>query len=131
MTTPNAAPAATERVRFVEHQGKRILYHDFTNLVKPDEALAAIQLARTTVRQQPQGSLLTLTHVTGSRFNHDVVEALKELTSGNAPFVRAGAIVGMSGLQRVVYVALTQFTGRRLPTFDTLDEAKDHLVGVA
>jgi hypothetical protein len=117
-------------VRFVEHKGKRILYHDFTNLVRPEDALAAIEAARTVVRQQPMKSVLTLTHVTGSRFNHDVVEALKELTNGNAPFVKAGAIVGMSGLQKVVYVAITQFTGRRMATYGTVDEAKDYLAGV-
>jgi hypothetical protein len=60
-----------------------------------------------------------------------VVEALRELTTGNKPYVRAAAIVGLSGIQRVVYIALTQFTGRRLPTFTTALEAKDHLAGVA
>jgi hypothetical protein len=125
VTTP-----ALPRVRFIEHKGKQILYHDFSNLLKVDETLAAIEESRAIVRKQPLASVLTLTEVTGSRFNREVVEALKELTKGNKPHVRAGAIVGMTGIQRVVYVAVTQFTGRRLPTFTSLEEAKDFLISV-
>jgi len=132
MPGPGAAPvAAGPRVRFIEHKGKRILLHDFSNLLRVEDAMAAIAESREIVRKQPLGSVLTLTDVTGSRFNRDIVEALKELTKGNKPHVKAGAIVGMTGIQRVVYVAVTQFTGRRLPTFGSMDEAKDHLVGVA
>jgi len=129
--TPGAAPAATgPRVRFITYQGKQILLHDFSNLLKVEDAMAAIAESRTIVRKQPLNSVLTLTDVTSSRFNRDIVEALKELTKGNKPHVKAGAIVGMTGIQRVVYVAVTQFTGRRLPTFSSMEEAKDHLVGV-
>lgn len=118
------------RVRFVQHNGKQVLYHDFSNLLKAEDAMAAIEESRTIVRKQPLGSVLTLTDVTGSRFNREIVEGLKELTKGNKPHVKAGATVGLSGIQRVVYVAVTQFTGRRLPTFDSLEEAKEYLVGV-
>ena len=133
MTAPGAGPTppAGPRVRFVEHKGRQILFHDFSNLLKVEDALAAIAESRAIVRKQPPNSVLTLTEVTGSRFNREIVEALKELTKGNKPHVKAGAIVGMTGIQRVVYIAVTQFTGRRLPTFDTVLEAKDYLAGVA
>lgn len=116
------------RVRFIEHKGKRILFHDFSNIATVEEALAAVRESRAIVSQQPPASLLTLTDVSHSRFNKDVVDALKELVAANKPHVRAGAIVGLSGLQRIVYVAVTQLTGRRLPTFGTQEEAKDWLV---
>lgn len=126
-----AGAAATGlRVRFVAHQGKQILYHDFSNLLQTEDAMAAIEESRAIVRKQPLNSVLTLTDVTGSRFNRAIVEGLKELTAGNKPHVKAGAIVGLSGIQRVVYVAVTQLSGRRLPTFSSVTEAKDYLVGV-
>ena len=118
------------RVYFIEHKGKQIAYHDFSGIATPAEALAAIAESRDLVRKQPIASCLTLTYVAGSRFNREVVEALKELTKGNKPYVRAGVIVGLSGIQRVVYVAVTQFTGRRMPTFSTMDEARDYLAAV-
>ena len=42
--------------------------------------------------------------------------------------VTHAAIVGMTGIHRAIYIAVTHFSGRRLPTFATLDEAKDWLV---
>jgi hypothetical protein len=120
-----------QRVSFIEHRGKRICYHDFAHIMTIEEALDAIRQSAEVVRKEPAGSVLTLTNVEGSRFNREVVEALKKLMEGNKPFVKAGAIVGLSGIQRVVYVAVTQFTGRRLPTFTSLEEAKDHLAAIA
>jgi hypothetical protein len=124
MTTPPAAP----RVYPVQHAGKTILYHDFSGLTVTSDALAAIAQSADLVRRQPAGSALTLTYVEGGRFNREILDALKELTAGNKPYVKAGCIVGLSGLQRVAYVAVTTFTGRRMPTFNSVDEAKDWLV---
>ena len=118
------------RVRFIEHKGKRIIYNDFANIDGAADALAVIAESRELTRKQPQGSCLLLTDVTGSKFNREVVEALKELASGNKPYVKAGVIVGLSGIQRVVYVAVSQLTGRRMPTFASADEAKDYLAAL-
>ncbi len=126
----SGAAAAAPRVRYIEHNGRKILFHDFSRFTRTEDVLAAIDESRHIVRLQPPASVLTLTDVTGSHFNREIVEALKELTKGNKPYVKAGAIVGLSGIQRVVYVAVTQFTGRRLPTFATVEEAKDFLAGV-
>lgn len=116
------------RVRFLEHQGKQILFHDFADIMDPREVFPIVELSKSIVSQHPRNSLLTLTTVHNSRFNRDVIEALKSLMTHNRPFVKAGAIVGLSGLQRVVYMTVTQLTGRRLPTFSTVEEAKDWLV---
>ncbi|HWO88813.1 MAG TPA: hypothetical protein VNL98_06660 [Gemmatimonadales bacterium] len=123
MSTPSS-----DRIRWIEHKGKRILLHDFSHITNPFDVLPAVEASRAIVAVQPKGSLLALTDVTGSRFNKEIVDALKSLANHNKPFVKAGAVVGLSGLQRVVYVAITQFTGRRLPTFETAEQAMDWLV---
>lgn len=126
MADGKGAPA--ERVRFIEHKGKRILFHDFSSIQDPRDALPALAQSKAIVGQQAPRSLLTLTNVRGSRFNRDLIEALKDLVVHNGPFVKHGVIVGLAGLQRVVYVTVTQLTGRRLPTFDTVEEGLDWLV---
>lgn len=125
----SAAPQQphSDRIRWVEHKGKRILLHDFSGISNPFDVLPAVATSRAVVAAQPKGSVLTLTNVTGSRFNKEIVDALKELANHNKPYVKAGAVVGLSGLQRIVYVAITQFTGRRLPTFSSAEEAMDWL----
>lgn len=118
---------ATGRTKFITHKGTNICLLDFSGITNPAEALAAIAEARQIVTSQPANSVLTLTYVKDATFNRDVVAALKDLATANKPHVKAGAIVGMGGLQRAIYIAVTQFTGRRLATFASLDEAKDWL----
>lgn len=125
--TPDPATPPAERIRFIEHKGKRILFHDLSNIQNPRDALPAVAQSRTIVAQQPPKSLLTLTYVRGSRFNREIIEALKDLVVHNGPFVKHGVIVGLAGLQRVIYVTVTQLTGRRLPTFESVEEGLDWL----
>ncbi len=117
-----------ERTRFIEHHGKRILLLDYSGIRDPAEALREIAASRAVVARQPHGSVLTLTHVQGARYNTEVVQALKELATHNQPFVRAAAVVGLSGLQRAVYRTIQLFTRRALQPFDDLEAAKDWLV---
>jgi len=116
------------RVSLIQHRGVAVAYHDFTNIADHQEALEAFRQSAALVRAQPPGSVLTLTNVEGSRFNKDILDGLKALTTGNKPFVKAGCIVGLSGLLRVAYMAVMAFSGRQMPTFRNLDEAKDWLV---
>lgn len=115
------------RTTFITHKGRTICLLDFSGITDPALALDAIREARQVVTGQPAGSVLTLTYVKGATFNREVVAALKELAAANKPHVKAGAIVGMGGLQRAIYIAVTQFTGRRLPTFADMEQAKDWL----
>jgi len=124
-----ATPSAGEpRCRFIEHKGKRILFHDLANIMDPKEGFPVVELSKSIMVRQPRESVLTLTWVAGSRFNREIVDALRDLVKHNKPYVKAGAIVGLSGLQKVVYITVTQLSGRRLPTFATVEEAKDWLV---
>lgn len=119
---------AEERVRFVEHQGKRILFHDFSSFTTSADALPAFEQSRLIVAAQPPRSLLTLTWVRGSRFDREVINAMRDLGIHNKPFVRHAAIAGLSGLQRVVFKTTQLLSGRTLKPFDSIEDAKDWLV---
>lgn len=116
-----------ERTHFIEHRGVRILLLDFSHVMNEELALATIAQARSVVAEQAPNSLLTLTNVEGSHFDSRVVSALRELVEHNRPFVRAGAVVGLSGLMKVVFSTLVHLTGRNIRAFDELEEAKDYL----
>jgi len=117
------------RTRFIEHAGRKILLLDFTRIADTQTALDAIAEARAVVaRQQPDGSLLTLTHVEGAHFDSGVLKAIRELAEHNRPYVRAAAVVGLSGLTKVVFNTMVHLTGRNLRAFEDLDAAKAYLV---
>ena len=119
-----------ERVEFIEHNGKKIVILNFTDLV-PEELSVIVEGAKEKIRSHPPKSLCTLTKVDGARFDNEVISILKEFAKGNDPYVEKGAIVGLKGLQRLVLTAVTKFTGRNFAVCKTMDEAKERLTGTA
>lgn len=112
---------------FIEHKGTQITFLDFAGVGETDEALRRIEEARQFIAQQPLKSVLTLTHVAGSKFNPEIVRAITALAEANKPYVRAGAVVGLTGLMKVVYATVVRVTGRNLKPFGDLERAKDWL----
>jgi hypothetical protein len=115
-----------EHARFIQHAGKDIFVLDFTNK-KPDEALVLIDECARQVRSRPNGSVRTLTLVSGGTFSQDVLSGLKELTKGNAPHVCTAALVGVTGLYKVALQAVSLFSKRQFFMFDCKNEALDFL----
>jgi hypothetical protein len=121
-----AREAGMAKVGFITYLDKQILLLDFSGT--PEEILPAIKEARMMVATQPHNSVLTLTDVSDSQFNNDVRESLKALTLHNKPYVKAAAVVGVTGLKKVLLSVVMKFSGRNLVTFNSLDEAKNWLV---
>ncbi len=112
-----------ERVRFIQHNGKEILFLDFSRC-KADEVLAIIEESKAVIRTRPEHSLLTLSDVTDTRFNDKVSEQMKEFTAHNKPYVRAAAVVGITGLKKIIFEAVMAFSKRKLHAFDSIEQAK-------
>lgn len=115
-----------ERITFIDNpmNGRPALLMDFSGFTNAADALPHISAARDVVSTQPARSLHGVVDVTGSKFNTQVVEALKDLASHNAPFMIASGIVGVAGLQRVILGSVIAVTGRNnLKAFPTRGEA--------
>ena len=116
----------SDRVTFIDNPvtGRPALLMDFSGFTTAGDALPHISAARDVVATQPARSLHGIVDVTGSKFNSQVVEALKELATHNAPFMIASGIVGVAGLQRVILDSVIAITGRsNLKAFPTRGEA--------
>jgi hypothetical protein len=118
----------TGRVRFVEHEGRRILLTDLSDLT-PDQAPAVLDEAKTLVATLPkQRTLLSLLVVQRMRFDPETIDAMKNVGRDNEPWVIATAVVGLSAIGRVVARVVSTFSGRRYATFNDVEQAKDWLV---
>ncbi len=115
------------KVRPIYHNGKEILFLDFS-WCSAAECLETMEAARQFIREQPHDSVLTLTDVTAARYDSYVIEVLKEFTKVNKPFVRAGAVLGIDGLKKIIYNNVMYMTGRNLTAFDDIEKAKAWLV---
>ncbi|HEX6040066.1 hypothetical protein [Longimicrobium sp.] len=116
-----------ERTRFIDHKGRQVLVLDYSSVRDPEDAVREIRHSMEVVARQPRGSLLVMTVVRDARYNAAVLQALKELATHNAPYVRASAVVGMGGLHRIAYQAVILFSKRNIKTFDTDADALDWL----
>lgn len=116
------------RVRFIEHRGCRILFQDLSHLDNPADGVPLVAEFKAIVAAQPLRSVLAITYVAHSRFSKESADTLTDLVKHNTPYIKAGAVVGLKGLQKIIYVTVSQLAGRRVPAFDTIDEAKDWLV---
>lgn len=117
-----------ERTRFIEHKGKQILLLDYSQMRDPAEILAEIESSRALIAALPQRKeLRTLTNVTGSLYNAEVLNALKSLAAHNAPWVEAAAVVTTSGLHRIGILAVATFSRRKLQAFGDMAAAKEWL----
>jgi hypothetical protein len=118
---------APGRVRFIEHMGKRVLFINYSHC---DVAMlkAVAEEGHRVIAQQPPNSVLTLNDMTGTTFDKESVAVVQARVAANAPYVRRAAVIGISGLQRLIYESVQIFTRRRLPLFESRQQALAWLV---
>jgi hypothetical protein len=116
-----------ERVQIIQHKGKPIIYLDFSRCTK-EEFAAVIEASKSVIRNRPLGSVLTLSDFTGFMFSFQMIDMLKDFTMENKPYVKAAALIGVTGLRKIPYEAVMKITRRNLPAFNTKMEAMEYLV---
>jgi hypothetical protein len=118
---------APGRVNFIEHQGKRVLFINYSHC---DVAMlkAVAEEGHRVIAREQQNSVLTLNDVTGTNFDKESVAVLQSMVAGNAPYVRRAAVIGISGLQRLIYEGVQAFSRRRIPLFESRQQALNWLV---
>jgi hypothetical protein len=109
------------------HKGKTILYLDFANMKNKDEIMKLESDGANYIRKQPFNSVLTLTNMENMFFNNELKKYFEEMVKGNAPYVKAGAVIGMTGLISVMYNAFVSVTGRNIKSLKSKEEALDYL----
>jgi len=117
-----------ERTQIIDYQGKKIFFMDFSHLKSNEEIKAVIQDSEKYIHSQPPKSVRSITSVEGMHFNAEIKEMFAEFLKGNKPHMKASAVIGVTGLIRIIYDAVMKLTGRDTHTFATMDKAKAWLV---
>lgn len=115
------------RIQQIVHKGKNIIFVDFSSLNNIDEINGVISDSITHIRNKPRSSLYCLTNIAYMRFSNDIKRLFQDFVEGNKPYIKASALVGLCGLQQIIYNGLMKLTGREISSFTTLGEAKDWL----
>ena len=114
------------RVQIISYKTAKIVSLDFSGC-KAEEVTPIVAQAKALIARQPRGSALVLTNVAGTEMSRAVSQLMKELTTHNKPFVKASAVVGVDGLKKIAFNAVQRVSGRRLSSFDTVEQAMEWL----
>ncbi len=119
--------ANRERLRFVEHGGKRILLVDVTNCT-PEQLAEYIKTVPQYVTRLPEHSVLLLGDFTGTQFTKETIEQLKIAAVFDRPHILKSAWVLGDNLHKVLLESIRTFSAREIAVFHTREEALDYLV---
>jgi hypothetical protein len=116
-----------DRVRIESYLGHRLVVVDGTDALA-EEYAGILRQGAMLVTGEPPGSVLLATVVTRARFGTGAAEHLKAYSRAIRPHVKASAVVGLSPLQRVLFVSIRPFLHATIRDFATLSEAREWLV---
>lgn len=117
-----------DRVRFITHQGQRILLVDFRGCAASQVATIC-DMVPSYVTPEPRGSVLILADFTDAQIDRDAVEHLKKAMVYDRPHIRRSAWFGADGFPKAFYENVKAFTVREFPTFQTREQALAYLLG--
>lgn len=117
-----------QRVRVEAHAGKRLVVVDGTD-VSADEYADVLRAGAALVMKEPLGTVRLATVVTRARFGPGAADRIKAYSRSIRPHLLASAVVGLSPLQRVLFVTLKPFMHGTVRDFPTLAEARAWLAG--
>ena len=120
MSTTQREPGS--RIRFFNHEGKRILLVDLSNC-SAREAEETTRRVPDLVTAEPPSSVLILTDFKGSTFDAAALRAIKETAVFDKPFVKKSALIGTLSLPREFYDEMKSFSRREFAIFSTREEA--------
>ena len=120
-------PVVGDRIRFFEHEGKRILFVDLSNC-RASEVEAVTRRVPDFVTTAPLRSVLILTDFAGSSFDQDALLAMKETAVFDKPYVKKSALIGTHSLPPDFHESMKTFSRRELPSFINREEALKWLV---
>jgi hypothetical protein len=116
-----------ERIRFIEHEGKRILLLDFSHATAKQMILLLDQVRATVAENEPK-SVLVLADYQGAEIDHAVAMKIKEVLTLDRPFVTKSAWIGAEHIPHALMENFHFFSQRETVTFKTREEALDWLV---
>jgi len=117
----------TMGIEWINHKGKRILYIDYGKLSVP-EMVAQVKKATETLVASGSSQNLTLSNISDAFVNNEFIAVAKEHSKISLPLTKKTAVVGVTGVKKILLKGLNTFTSKPRVPFDTIEQAKDWLV---
>ena len=117
------------RSQWIEYNGKKIFYQDFSKLFFNTTAVKAeLDEVQKVVKAEPKDSVLILTDMRDTNVGSDLLPAMNAASAATKDYVRKTAVLGVTGVKRKLADLLTALTGQPLKYFDDMESAKKWLI---
>ncbi len=114
--------------KWIEHNGKKILYQDFSNYFFNEKAVIdELREVQSLVSSQAENSVLVLSNFSNTEITANLMPILNESSSKTKLYVQKTAVLGITGVKRTLGDLLSRITGQPLMYFNTEMEAKEWL----
>ncbi|MFH1459563.1 MAG: STAS/SEC14 domain-containing protein [Candidatus Omnitrophota bacterium] len=119
----------TNRIRWIVYKNKRILLVDLSGIRGfKGEGEQLAKAAADFVDKLREYELIELIDVRNSFGDLESVKTMKELSKKLKPHIKKSAIIGVSGIKKVILDAINSFAERKIKPFNTEEEAKEWLI---
>ncbi len=115
------------RTQLIYYRGKQIFFHDYSTLQSGKEIEEVMNSVKAYIHVQAPMTVYSLASIEGMHFNNVIKDMFSELLKSNKPYVKASAIVGVTGLKQIVFNGIMKLTGRDVKAFSSMEMAKDWL----
>jgi hypothetical protein len=116
--------------RWESYKGQKFFYADYSNFGRDSASLRVeVDAADAIIEKLPENSAIVLVDVRNTVTSTDVVAMMKDSAARTKGHVLRHAVVGVTGIQRVLASAVARFSGEPLHLFDSVDRAKEWLTG--
>jgi D-mannonate dehydratase len=114
-------------LKWILHKGKKIIYTDIASQ-KTEELLDILKRLKAEIEKEPPDSVLCLCEVTGGKTNNEINQTLKEFVKYVDPYMKMITVIGLAGLQTIVFNAVLMFTrSKKLSIKNSREDALDWL----
>lgn len=119
----------TERVRWIEHKGKKIIYLDVSKL-NTDEAVRVVRrFGQLVLENKDNADLVSLSNFLEAHIFGEAFDEIKRVSKLVRPYLKKRAVIGITGVKAILYKSVNLFaSGTPTKIFNTLEDAKDYLV---
>ena len=113
-----------------DYKGLRMFYADYSGYGRDMDALKTEVDAFDSMVEQHENALV-LVDIRNTVTSSEVVSLMKESTARTKGHVARTAVVGVSGIQKVLAQAVARFAREPLMLFNDVDSAKEWLAGAS
>jgi hypothetical protein len=115
--------------RWIEHNGQRIFFQDFSNhFYNTNAVISELLEVQEIVKAQPLNSALILSDFRNTNIGRELLPAMNEASAATKNHVKRTAVLGVSGVKRTLADLLSQLTGQTFKYFDDEFTAKEWLI---